>query len=57
MLYIKSILHFVNLNYLITLFDTLQYLSLFENKKQKEYKHKKRVQKQKKRVQKQLQHS
>ena len=43
MLYIKSTFHFVglNLSYLMTLFDTLQYLSLFANKKQKEYEHKK----------------
>ena len=42
MLYIISTLHSVGLNYLMTLFDTLQYLSLFANKKKKEYEHKKR---------------
>ena len=30
------------LNYLVTRFDTLQYLGLFKNKKQKEYEHKKK---------------
>ena len=49
MLYIKSTLHFVvGLNYLMTLFDTLQYLSLFAKNKQKRRTKAKKKKKQKK---------
>ena len=54
MLYINSTLHFVGLNYLMTLFDTLEYLSLFAKKKQKNVR---KQTKAKKRERKQLQRS
>ena len=61
MLYINSTLHFDGLNYLMTLFDTLQYSILFAKRvwaQKKVYKSLfAKKQKKKKRVQKQLQHS